>query len=294
MVEYNCFYCIYKSNKKDNIEKHLLKKNKCSNKVVNGLKRKDILPGIHYEVIHTKKYDYIFANDRYYCKKCMKVYKSQSGFSLHNKKCKIDNKDEIKNDDKKDNIINENNSTNTFNITNNTINNITNNTINNIIIQPLPYGKEDLSHIKGFDIKRLVDKYDLFEQDIIAGFTKLVHFNDEKPENQNIRILGKSDNLKIYLMVENGRWKEFNKDIIGNRITGDKIDQLYEKSNILEMPKKQKQELETYFDKHSRIHPGIGTDNIDEQIGFLLNEQLRIQNQLSSLIKTKELKTKEI
>lgn len=296
MVLYKCCFCGFSSKGKINIERHLLKKNKCSIQVVTGLHKDDILVGTHYNIVYDKKYDYIYKNDRYYCKRCMKCYKSQSGFSLHNKKCKIENpvyeEESIKDENPKvSNNSNINNNCHNFNNTN-TVNITNNNT--NIIVQPLPYGKEDLSHVKGLDIKRLVDKYELFEQDIIAGFTKYVHFNENKPENHNIRVLGNRDNIKIYLLIDDGQWEEYNKDIIGNRITGDKIDQLYEKSNVIEMPKKQKQDLEAYFDKHSRILPGIGTDNIDYKIEKLMEEQLRIKNEISILMKSKELKTKEI
>jgi hypothetical protein len=79
---------------------------------------------------------------------------------------------------------------------NNNTTNIT--TTNNIQINN--YGSEDLSHItNAFKTKLLKGPYAMIPRMIEA-----VHFNDDKPENNNIMIANQRDNkIKIF---ENGKW----------------------------------------------------------------------------------------
>ena len=70
------------------------------------------------------------------------------------------------------------------------------------------YGKEDLSHIT-----------DSFKTNLIKGpfrmipkMIEAVHFNDKKPENKNISLTNKKENvIKVF---KGGKWKYYNKNDI--------------------------------------------------------------------------------
>jgi hypothetical protein len=84
---------------------------------------------------------------------------------------------------------------NTTNIQNN---NIKSNIQNNIILNN--YGKEDLSHITDAFKQELIK----IPYSMIPKMIEAVHFNDKKPENKNISITNKKDNLiKIF---KNNKW----------------------------------------------------------------------------------------
>ena len=70
------------------------------------------------------------------------------------------------------------------------------------------YGKEDLSHIT-----------DSFKTNLIKGpfrmipkMIEAVHFNDKKPENKNISLTNKKDN--VVKVFKGGKWKYYNKNDI--------------------------------------------------------------------------------
>ena len=81
------------------------------------------------------------------------------------------------------------------------VGNTTNTTINNTQnIQLNSYGKEDLSHITEMLKTELLK----IPYAMIPKLIKEVHFNDTKPENKNIYLPNKKDNLiKIY---KNNKW----------------------------------------------------------------------------------------
>ena len=79
---------------------------------------------------------------------------------------------------------------NTTNIQNN---NIESNIQNNIILNN--YGKEDLSHITDMFKEQLIK----IPYSMIPKMIEAVHFNDKRPENKNISLTNKKDNLiKIF------------------------------------------------------------------------------------------------
>jgi len=79
------------------------------------------------------------------------------------------------------------------NTTNIQHNNIESNIQNNIILNN--YGKEDLSHITDTFKKQLIK----IPYSMIPKMIEEVHFNDKKPENKNISLTNKKDNLiKIF------------------------------------------------------------------------------------------------
>lgn len=119
---------------------------------------------------------------------------------------------------------NSNNTTNnTVNNTTNNTNNITNNTINNIEIQLLAYGQEDLSHLSDHEYKKLINRGYQSVQELI----KVIHFNENKPENHNVYISNMRDK---YVIKFNGKqWELDNKTEIVNELYTEKKELLEEK-----------------------------------------------------------------
>ena len=104
----------------------------------------------------------------------------------------------------KSNTITNNNTNNTNNSTNNS-NNTTNNMTNNIIIHN--YGDEDTKYITSDYILNLL-KYKPAKA--IPELIKHTHFNEEHPENQNIKITNKKE---PYVKVrKNDKWELQNKE----------------------------------------------------------------------------------
>ena len=103
----------------------------------------------------------------------------------------------------KSNTITNNNTNNTNNSTNNS-HNTTNNMTNNIIIHN--YGDEDTKYITSDYILNLL-KYKPAKA--IPELIKHTHFNEEHPENQNIKITNKKSHIKVR---KNDKWELQNKE----------------------------------------------------------------------------------
>jgi uncharacterized C2H2 Zn-finger protein len=116
------------------------------------------------------------------------------------------------------------NSNSNNNNSNNTINNTqNNNTVNQINI--IAYGKEDLSHIKEIDYKRILNKG--FKS--IPAFVESVHFNKDKPENHNVYISNMRDK---YALVYNGKeWQLQERDDVLQDMVDNKGEILQQKFN---------------------------------------------------------------
>ncbi len=84
-----------------------------------------------------------------------------------------------------------------------TINNNTINQTNNIVLNN--YGKEDLSHITS----KVLDKLIMAPCQMINNLTRMIHFNDKKPENMNIYIPNKKE--KYIKVFKNNQWMLENK-----------------------------------------------------------------------------------
>ncbi len=89
-----------------------------------------------------------------------------------------------------------NNNSNNNNINNGTINNTTNNTIINV----LPFGQEDLSHLTDEDYEKIIKKRRM----CIFEYLKKVHFDLNKPENHNVILHNKRENhIEVYNKEDN-------------------------------------------------------------------------------------------
>ena len=157
-------------------------------------------------------------NKEYICSYCSKSYSKNCNMRRHEKTCKIKIEKEKKYLEK-DNEIKElkkmvekllvnsggntitNNNTNNMNNSHNTTNHMT----NNIIIHN--YGDEDTKYITSDYILKLL-KYKPAKA--IPELIKYTHFNEEHPENQNIKITNKKE---PYIKVrKNDKWELQNKE----------------------------------------------------------------------------------
>ena len=109
------------------------------------------------------------------------------------------------------------------NTTNIQTNNIESNIQNNIILNN--YGKEDLSHITDKFKEQLIK----IPYSMIPKMIEAVHFNDERPENKNISLTNKKDNLiKIF---KDNKWVYQGKEETINSLVDGKyllLDSFYE------------------------------------------------------------------
>lgn len=177
MPEYICKRCNYCAKQKCAIRVHLTRSKPCEVSD-NG---QDISP----ETLLQELGDIRQRKREVFCDLCGEGFASQPSMSRHRKSCKQPLTIEKKLDDMwkylcKTQPINNTNSNNTIN---------SNNQIN---INIVAHGKEDISYLTKDFLTHCV-------KDITAeGIPKLieqVHFNDQVPENQNIRIVSNKQNL---------------------------------------------------------------------------------------------------
>ena len=248
MVEYKCYRCGYIASQKINLKHHLNRKNICKsilddisiekmyeiynfkNDTKQYLNNTQIAPKQHLNdtfvciKIAPKQHlndtqlapkQHFLAPKKNMCQFCAKTFTRKTGLTKHLKCCKQkklfeDEKDEKmkeKNNeiqelkDIVEKLLIENRSTN---ITNNTTHN--NNTTNNII-NINNYGDEDTKYITSdYIVKLLKNK----PAKTIPELIKYTHFNDEHPENQNIKITNKKE---PYIKVrKNDKWELQNKE----------------------------------------------------------------------------------
>lgn len=105
--------------------------------------------------------------------------------------------------------------------TQNTVNNIQNN------IKIIAYGKEDLSYISDENYRMILNKG--FKS--VPQLVEYIHFNENKPENQNIKINNMRDNH--VLMFDGNNWQLGDRDEILGNLIDNKADILDEKFDEL-------------------------------------------------------------
>lgn len=192
MVEYKCDKCEKIFKLKGDYIRHENKKRKCNN----------------------------IQNKEYKCYYCEKYFTRMYSLNRHLMKCKNKNKEnkhkyklieQMKEMDK--------------NVKYNMI--IQNNSNNNINIKLAAFGKEDISYITEEVYKQILNKG--FES--VPKFVEQIHFNKNKPENQNIYISNKQD--KYAIIYDGNIWKLQYRDEILQQLYEYKMDILSNKFDEL-------------------------------------------------------------
>ena len=184
----------------------------------NSTNSTQIAPKQHPSCTQIAPKQHFLAPKKNMCEFCEKTFTRKTGLTKHLKCCKQkkifedekyekDEKMKEKNNeiqelkDMVEKLLIENRSTN---ITNNTTHN--NNTTNNII-NINNYGDEDTKYITSDYIVKLLKNR---PAKTIPELIKYTHFNDEHPENQNIKITNKKE---PYIKVrKNDKWELQNKE----------------------------------------------------------------------------------
>ena len=292
-MEFVCIECnkVFKYNY--HLVRHQNNKIKCSTKKIY---KKDIDKNTTNDVINKltkKKYNLldkinkndtnIIDNSCNYCKKTfckLNNVKKHINNSCNLRKEKLKEIDEIikfidNYNDVKDNIIKNynntsiinNNSNNIINIINSNSNNTNNNTTNNLIININTFGKEDLSHIKEKDYIKCLEKKYLG----LLEFIKLVHLNENVPQNHNIMHTNRRNNfIRIF---KNGSFVSEDKEEILNDILNNNMWRLEDKAVELEETNKIDDKI---VEDHNKFKKNYYVNNKDN----IKNRQVAVENML--------------
>jgi hypothetical protein len=150
-----------------------------------------------------------------------------------------------------------------------------NTTINNTQtnnIQLNNYGSEDLSHISYSDKTQMLK----IPYIMIQRMIEKIHFNDLKPENQNLMIVNKKDKyIKIY---ENGKWiykdkKTTMEDLIDGKYFI--LDEHFNEITSDELSKIQKNRYEGFQKKYDNKDNGLHKELLEKTELTLLNQMNR-------------------
>mgnify|MGYP001200203005 CR=1 FL=1 len=231
MVEYLCHRCGYVASQRINLKHHLNRKKMCR-PILGDISIEDIKKHYNLEIKKLnpnepkmKKFEpKMNPNEpkmtpinynEYECIYCNKCYSTNSHMRRHEKTCKVKKYNEKKDNEIKELkemveklLVNSDGNTITNNNTNNNSNNNTNsnNTIHNTI-NINNYGEEDTKYITSDYILNLLK---FKPAKAIPELIKHTHFNDEYPENQNIKITNKKGpHIKI---MKNNKWELQNRE----------------------------------------------------------------------------------
>ncbi len=191
---FTCERCLKEFVQKISLQKHLQKKNPCTN-LESTRSRKDILEDIQKRELNDKTYD---------CEYCGMQFNHRSNKYRHKNTCKLKPHDEmilVKKEEYmalKTTTINNTNSHN--NITNNHNNH---NTINNNITQNITivnnFGEEDIDHIL-----HRIEYYWRNKAEGLVEMLKDIHFDPDHPENHTLNIANQRN--KIVKVHKDGEW----------------------------------------------------------------------------------------
>jgi len=245
MVNYSCFRCGYETKFKSSLINHLNRKNICS-PILEDISIEEVkkyyafetstknhqnppnlhqTPPKHPPKISTKNHQNLTNSPPKHtkthqkppksqvineCSYCYKAFSRIDSLNRHYGRCKIKKKE--KDNDKQEikdlkemveKLLVE--TKGNTHISNSNSNNTTNNMTNNIIIHN--YGDEDTKYITCDYILKLLKNR---PAKTIPELIKYTHFNDDHPENQNIKITNKKDS---YIKVrKNNKWELQDKD----------------------------------------------------------------------------------
>lgn len=199
--KYICKRCNISFNIKSHLKSHLQRKNIC----------KFIDNDIDVEILLEELYDRKLNEKTFNCEYCDMKFNHSSNKSRHKRICKkrpLDEIEELKQeiDILKNKVIDLQTNNNVI-ITNNIINNNNNIINNNIILNS--FGNETYDHITDEFLKNCITK----KIQGIKNVIERIHYSEEVPQNNNIRIKGIKNKL---VEVSNGdKWvvKDINESI---------------------------------------------------------------------------------
>lgn len=188
--EYICERCGYKSKNKGNLVRHLKRIKNCD-VTLSDVDRQVLLDGLLV----------IEQGSPYKCKHCNKNFNHKSNMYAHQKTCR--SKDQTEMNELKEEVHRLKTIINSgfTSVSNNTTNNITNhNTQNNINIQVQlkDFGLENMSALPENIMETLF--MDLRFRDLMEN----LHFDDNFPENKNVRL--KSTKRGLMEIYRNNKW----------------------------------------------------------------------------------------
>jgi hypothetical protein len=250
MSKYSCSFCNYTSIKRENITKHINRKNRC-----------DPVNEPHIVVTHIELI----------CE-CEKIFITKASFKKHQTVCKIANlKKDLEIANQKIKEMEETNQKAKESIVNN--NNININIDNSIKIAINGYNDTDLSKITDKQYLHALNRMCL----MIPAFIKDVHFNPNIAENKNIYI---SNMRNGYVMVYNSETKNWDarpKDEMINKLITDREYDIQEWLDCDKYPKA-KQKFNEYLEKKE-------ADNVQKMIKDEI--ELILYNNRNMVAKTK-------
>ena len=224
MVNYKCIRCGYITTKRCNFKDHISRKNICK-PILEDISIESIKT--HYNIIRTTNIpqnttlsntnipqNATILYNTYNCSYCNKKLSRNDSLQRHLKICKkkkesniliLNQNEELLNIKKElEELKQSKNITNNTNNTNNNNINTTNNNTQNIIINN--YGEENIKYLKSKDFKYLLSNV----SDAIPKLIKYIHFNEEHPENHNIKYTNKDG--PYFEIMKNNKWILVSKD----------------------------------------------------------------------------------
>jgi len=196
---------------------------------------------------------------KYICDFCNKCYSKNSNMRKHEKTCKVKKESETliinqEEEIKQMKLEIEELKTKTI-ITNNTHN--CNNT-NNIHIHINNYGEEDTKYITKQYILNLLQK----PYTAIPKLIKHIHFNEEHPENQNIKITNKKE--PYVKILKGNKWELHNKK--------DTISELIDKQHSALTEIKIQKKMDKYLDEDDKDRLGQFNEQYEKDDKDLMNK----------------------
>jgi hypothetical protein len=247
MVLYECICCNFSSKLLTNYNRHLKTPKHHSNieQLPPNKNNNETVYTKYTQSIH-KVYTTII-NEPINCGFCDKNFQSKQSMYRHKRLyCKVKKENDTNIKDLKTMIHKQSSHINKL-IDKVGTTNITNNTNTNNIIQLNNYGKEDISHITDLMKTNLLKG----PYNMIPKLIEQIHFNNDKPENQNIILPNKKENkIKIF---SGNKWIYKNKNEVLDDLVDGKyflLDTYYENMNKDEMSKFNK----NIYDKFRHIY----------------------------------------
>ena len=205
MTEYICERCTVYFKDKRQLIKHLKRKKPCI-EIESEIEREELIERLN-------------KKEGKECERCKKIYKNDESLRKH--KCKGEDKEINKINERLDRLEEENKRINNENkelkekIKGGVVNNITNNTDNStnntniMIVMPNSFGKENLEELLKNPEKEIIKLLRGNCPESIVNLVKEIHKNPKHPENNNIRIENKKEG--IISIYENNEWRDHSK-----------------------------------------------------------------------------------